>query len=214
AQALRVLTSATLSQHIIPQAVDLFRIRKPGVPVSISSVGSAQLVAGLALQEADVGLLLSVLSHPALSAECLARGDMVCVVSKEAPWARRLAAGPVALSALATEPVIGLAANDPIGRLLQQACRDAGVQLQSEVTVQNYHAALAFAHRGTGMAIVDSFTALSADLDKVVVRSIAPHIPISLQAMRPRGKAPLASLPAFLDCVREASGNDHAGAAP
>jgi DNA-binding transcriptional LysR family regulator len=203
AQELRILASHTLSHYVIPKAVHVFRSRKAGVATRILSVQSAQLVAGLALQEADVGLLLSSFVHPALKNEPVAQGQMVCVARRSVAQALSRPASSIKLADLAAQPIIALAVSDPMGRLVHQACRDAGIQLQSEITVQNYHAALAFAHQGTGTAIVDSFTALSADLGVVSVRPLEPSIPVTLQAMHPRAKVSPESVATFLDCVRE-----------
>ena len=79
---------------------------------------------------------------------------------------------------------MALDARDPVGAYLNQACREAGVDLDAVATVQTYHAALALAHHGLGIAIIDSFTAASADLTRVRVVKLAPSIPIPIRALR------------------------------
>ncbi len=202
-QELRILTALTLSHVVIPRAVNLFRKKHPKVAVKVMSVHSSQLVSGLALQEADVGLLLSSLVHPALANEHVAAGQMVCVARQDQLPARLRRARALRLADLAGQSVIALDANDPVGRMLHQACRDAEVQLESDITVQTYHAALAFAQHGTGIAIVDSFTALSADPALVSVKPLEPMVPVSLQAMRPLAKASPPAVAEFLACVRQ-----------
>ncbi len=199
---LRVLTALALSYVVLPRAFQEFRKRHPAVTLKVMSVHSAQLVAGLALQEADVGLLLSGATHPALLNEPVADGRMVCVLRDDLLPARLRRRRSLSLADLAGLPVIALDASDPLGRSLSQACRDADVQLQSEVTVQTYHAALAFAQFGLGVAVVDSFTALSAAASIVKVLPLEPALHVPLHAMVPRGKAPSPMVGEFLDCVR------------
>jgi DNA-binding transcriptional LysR family regulator len=108
---------------------------------------------------------------------------MVCVVPKGLLPARKLRQGQLSLADLVEVPVINLDARDPVGTRLSQACREAGVGLNSYVTVQTYHAALAMAHHGLGVALVDACTAVSADRSKVDVLALEPAI-TPVQALR------------------------------
>ncbi len=202
-QELRILAVLTLSHLVIPRAILLMRKKHPDAAVRVMAVHSSELISGLALQEADVGLLLSPLSHPALINETIADGELVCI-ARNALWPAKLRRQrSVSLHDVADLPVIALDVNDPLGRDLTQVCRESEVQLRSNVTVQTYHAALGFAHHGMGVAIVDSFTALSADPDVVTVKPLRPRIPVGLHALRPSGKPTPALAQHFLTCVRE-----------
>jgi len=99
--------------------------------------------------------------------------------------------------------VVGLEVHDPVGRSLNQACREAGVGLQLPLTVQTYHAALALAHHGLGVALVDTCTAASADLTRVDVLPLEPQIPVPVQALRPAGKPGSVAARAFVRCVQQ-----------
>ena len=68
--------------------------------------------------------------------------------------------------------------------LLTQLSRESGVGLNHFVTVQTYHTALAMAHHGLGVAIVDGCTALSADQNKVDVLALAPELQVPVNAIR------------------------------
>ena len=159
ARELRILTVLALSYEILPRAIKLFRVKHPAVPITVQALHSPQIVSSLVLQEADVGFLFSPLVHPAILQMPLAEGRMVCIAPKGMLAARLRAAGSVSLADLAAYPAIGLDVADPIGRSLGLACREANVGLQFGITVQTYHSALALAHHGLGLAIVDSCTA-------------------------------------------------------
>jgi DNA-binding transcriptional LysR family regulator len=203
-QELRILTVLALSYEVLPRALKRFRETYPSVAVQVQSLHSAQVVSGLVLQEADVGLVLSPVSHPALTQEPLADGRVVCVAPNGLLPARLVRSGQVALSDLAELPVIALDARDPLGISLGQACREAGVGLRSDLSVQTYHAALAFAHHGLGLALVDSFTAMSADLTLVNVLPVDPLLSVPLRALHPAGKAGSVALRAFVREVQRA----------
>jgi hypothetical protein len=134
--------------------------------------------------------MFSPLAHPALAqlplAQLpLAQGRMVCVAPRGMLPAALSARRVAALADLAPYPVIGLDVADPIGRSLSLACREADIGLQFGITVQTYHSALALAHHGPGIAIIDSCTAASADLARVEVLALDPLISVPVTALLP-----------------------------
>jgi len=181
---LRIVSVLALSYDILPRALARFKKKHPDIVVSVEALHSPQIASSLMLQEADVGFVFSTLSHPSLTHEPLAECTMVCVVPKGLLPARKLRLGLLSLADLVDVPVINLDARDPVGTRLSQACREAGVGLNSYVTVQTYHAALAMAHHGLGVALVDACTAVSADRSKVEVLALEPAIHVPVQALR------------------------------
>jgi len=207
ARELRILTVLALSYEILPHAIKLFRVKHPHVAITIKALHSPQIVAALVLQEADVGFLFSSVVHSALAQEHLAAGRMVCIAPKGMLTARFLKRGNITLTELAKldkVPVIGLDALDPVGRVLSLASREAGVGLKFDITVQTYHSALALAHHGLGVALVDTFTAASADLSRVNVLDLEPLIPVPIQALLPAGKPGSVAVRAFVRCFEQA----------
>jgi DNA-binding transcriptional LysR family regulator len=201
---LRILTVLALSYEILPHAIKLFRVKHPDVPITVKALHSPQIVSALALQEADVGFLFSPVVHSALAQEHLADGRMVCVAPKGMLTSRLLKRGTVTLADLVKVPVIGLDVLDPVGRSLNQACREAGVGLQFNITVQTYHSALALAHHGLGVALIDTCTAASADPTRVDVLALEPLIPVPIKALLPSGKPASVAVRAFVRCFEQA----------
>ena len=204
AKELRILTVLALSYEILPHAIKLFRVKHADVAITVKALHSPQIVTALALQEADVGFMFSPMVHSALEQEHLADGRMACIAPKGMLSARLLKRGHVTLADLTKAPVIGLDVLDPVGRSLNQACREAGVGLQFALTVQTYHSALALAHHGLGMALVDTCTAVSADRARVDVLTLEPLVPVPIKALRPAGKPDSVVLRAFVRCFQQA----------
>jgi DNA-binding transcriptional LysR family regulator len=146
ADELHLLTVLALSYEIIPRALKSFRKQHPDVRVAVEALHSPQIISSLVLQEADVGFVFSSVAHPSLEQQSLAQGRMMCVAPKGWLSTAMVKKGAVGLMELADKPVISLDVRDPVGTHLNHACREAGVGLQSVVTVQTYHAALALAH--------------------------------------------------------------------
>ena len=90
---------------------------------------------------------------------------------------------------------------DPLGVTLSHVLREANSGIESVMTVQTYHVALALAHHGVGVALVESCTAASADLSKVDVLSLEPSIPVVIQALRPNTRPNSLISRAFTRCM-------------
>jgi DNA-binding transcriptional LysR family regulator len=204
AKELRLLTVLALSYEILPHAIKLFRVKHPEITITVKALHSPQIVSTLALQEADVGFLLSPVTHPALSQQHLADGRVVCISPKGMLSERLVKRGSVTLADLGKVPVIGLDVLDPVGRNLHNACREAGVGLDIGITVQTYHSALALAHHGLGVALVDSCTATSVDAKRVDVLALEPLIPVPIKALLPAAKPASVAVKAFVHCFQQA----------
>ena len=203
---LRVLTVLALSYEIFPRAMQLFRAKYPGVVVHHQALHSPQIVSSLVLQESDVGYVFSAASHPALAQERLAERRMVCAVPKGLLNARQAAAGTLSMAQLATLPVIALDGRDPLGLILSRVLRDSGTRLHEVMSVQTYHVALALAQHGVRVALVESCTAASADLDKVDILALEPTITTTVHALRPTARPNSLMTRHFTRCMQQALG--------
>ena len=203
---LRVLTVLGLSYEVFPRAMQLFREKHPRVVVHHQALHSPQIVSSLVLQESDVGYVFSAASHPALAQERLAERRMVCAVPKGLLNARQAAAGTLSMAQLATLPVIALDGRDPLGLILSRVLRDSGTRLHEVMSVQTYHVALALAQHGVGVALVESCTAASADLDKVDILALEPTITTTVHALRPTARPNSLMTRHFTRCMQQALG--------
>jgi DNA-binding transcriptional LysR family regulator len=202
---LRILTVLALSYEVLPRALKAFRQKHPGIAVTVESLHSPQIMSALLRQEADVGFAFSPAVHPSLTQETLADSRMVCVAPKGMLPRALVRNGSAALHDLVKLPVVGLDSRDPVGTSLSQACRQAGVGFQQAVvTVQTYHAALAMAHHGLGVALVDGCTAASADHGKVDVLALEPRIPVPIRALRFAERPDSVAVRGITRCMREA----------
>ncbi len=202
--ALHMLTVLALSYEIIPRALKAFRVKHPEVRVTVEALHSPQIISALVLQEADVGFVFSAVAHPALEQQALAQGRMMCVAPKGMLSSSLAKKGSVGMQELAELPIISLDVRDPVGTHLNHACREAGVGLQSVVTVQTYHAALALAHHGVGIALVDSCTAVSADRSKVLVLPLEPQLIVPIHALRPTNRPSSLLALSMTRCMQQA----------
>lgn len=201
---LRVLTVLALSYEVFPRAMRLFREKHPAVVIHHEALHSQQIVSSLVLQEADVGFVFSAVAHPALAQELLDERRVECVVPKGMVSAAQVKSGTITLTQLARLPVIALDGQDPLGKLLANVVRESGAGFNEIMTVQTYHVALALAHHGIGVAMVEGCTAASADRERVDVLTLEPSITTSVHMLRPTARPNSLPARAFTRCMQQA----------
>jgi DNA-binding transcriptional LysR family regulator len=155
---------------------------------SLATNHTREIVAALLLGEADLALSLQDPRHPGIKAEALASGTMMALCPLGSPEAQ--GQGPLTIAEIRTE-LVGLAGDDPLANVVQNASEAQGAPLQSRITVQTYQLARALVEAGVGMTVVDPFTAASADRARVRLRPLAPAVPVQLYLLT-AASAPLA----------------------
>lgn len=201
---LRVLTVLALSYEVFPRAMHLFRQKYPEVAVIHQALHSPQIVSSLVLQEADVGYVFSAISHPALAQEQIGERQVMCIVPKGLLGPRQSRGAKVTIAQLAGLPLIALDSRDPLGVTLAHVLREHDPGVKPVITVQTYHVALALAHHGVGVAMVEGCTAASADRSKVDVLALEPAIPVTVKTLRPTARPHSLVTRAFTRCMAQA----------
>ena len=67
---------APLAVKALPEALKTFRRRYGDLPISVRTLHSNDIARAMLLQEGDVGIVYGRLSHPALSDELVATGEV------------------------------------------------------------------------------------------------------------------------------------------
>jgi DNA-binding transcriptional LysR family regulator len=175
---LRILAAPALAQTLVPRGLAKFIGNHPRPSLSLQSQYSREIIESLALHEADVGIIYQSATHPVIVQEIVGTGYLCCASPARSGIPKR----SVKLADLREETIFLAGATDPLGRLLMEACRERNVAISESLQVQQYHAALALVMNGYGMAVVDSFTALSADPKRVLITPIEPRISFQVNA--------------------------------
>lgn len=128
----------------------------------------------------------------------------MCIVPKGLLGPRQARTGKVTLAQLAGLPLIALDSRDPLGVTLAHVLREHDPAQKPVITVQTYHVALALAHHGVGVAMVEGCTAASADRTKVDVLALEPAIPVTVKTLRPTARPHSLVTRAFTRCMAQA----------
>ena len=187
-EQLRLVATPTLGAEVIPAAMVPWCRAFPNSQCSLATNHTREIVAALLLGEADLALSLQNPRHPGIKAELLASGWMMALCplgSLEAAGS-----GPLNIADMSTE-LIGLASDDPLAAVVQSTAAAQDLTPFSRLTVQTYQLARALVEAGVGMTIVDPFTAASANRERLVLRQLAPAVPVHLYLLT-SANAPLA----------------------
>jgi DNA-binding transcriptional LysR family regulator len=163
---------------VLPAAMTAWRRDFPHTRCELATFHTSEIVNALRLGEADLALSLQDPRHPGIVAEPIAQGVMT-VIAPAGSWSEAECRLPVSPEGLSGE-LIGHAANDPLGELVDAACEEMGVSPVFHTVVQTYQIARSLVEAGAGMAVVDPFTAASAIDSRVQRRPWAPAIPVQL----------------------------------
>jgi DNA-binding transcriptional LysR family regulator len=177
-----VAVTPTLADNLLPAAVAAFRQARPRIQVTVQTMDNLSVVDAVTQGGVDFGLVLTPIAEADARLVPLCRGDLVCVVGRDHPLA---AAGTVTPRDLATWPLISFSRSLPLGRLVEQVFREAGVPRRIALEVNQSSTALALARAGAGVAVIDPFLLLD-DRDHGVARlRLEPRSLVTAQALVP-----------------------------
>jgi len=199
---LRVTCTPTLAQALVPEATTRLRTAFPDVATELSTQHSAEMCESLILHETDIGLTLQDVGRHGLRYEPLCRGRIM-VIAPPGYWPDEELCKPLPVTALANQPMIGIATQDALGRMLQGHLTQLAPAPKISVWVQTYQLACALVAQGEGLALVDPFTASAINGQIVQTRPLKPQLDVVLYAVH-RLDSPLNPVQQrFLKLVRQ-----------
>lgn len=203
-QVLRVVSTPTLANNLVPRAVTQVRNTFTDVEIELFTQHSREMLNSILLRESDIGLTLQSIEHPSVHCQPLCEGA-VMVIAQQGYWRASDVGVPVPIGDLAGSSVVGIALRDELGGKLHAHLECLSRAPRISTWVQTYQVARALVKHGHGLALVDPFTALGPNDDAVQARPLDPEILISLYAIFRNDSElnPLQS--AFLSNVRDAA---------
>lgn len=177
-----VAVTPTLADNLLPAAVAAFRRARPRIQIAVQTMDNLSAVEAVTQGGVDFGLVLTPIADTDARLVPLCAGDLVCVVSPLHPLAAAQAVTP---QDLAPYPLISFSSSLPLGRLVEQIFRGAGVPRRIALEVNQSSTALALARAGAGIAVIDPFLLLD-DRDHGIARlRLEPGTAVTAQALVP-----------------------------
>ena len=181
-QTLRIGATPALAFSLLPTLIGEWTRRYPGTTCELASQHSQEPVQNLFMREIDIGLTLRYPDHPGLNVQPLAQSFLVALAPRDY-WTPQQQTLPLPVEELSDAPLIGLSHADPLFAQLGLYLNTIDPPPRTAIRVQTYSLASALVASGTGLAVVDPFTALSAPTERTAIRTLTPSWPVTLFAM-------------------------------
>jgi len=178
---LRVTFVASAAREILPPILLRFRHDYPNVQLELREAMSAQQVAALLADQADVGFVIPPLrDHEDIKTDIISRNRLVAAIPESHPLAKQDA---LPLSALSKEPWISFSARQGPGlhQIIRTACSEAGFTPLIGQEAPQMDTIINLVAGGMGVALVSRALA-SAGREGVVFRElVGPGAPVEYE---------------------------------
>ena len=152
---LSVVSSPSVGQAILPQAVASFCAAHKDVRVAFRLFTFAQLTQRMLDRQADLGITVQPTDHANLLVTPIARGEMFLICPRDSTLAKHR---KLKLSQLRSHTLISYSRDTPFGIRVEQFYRAKKEPLKVSIEVGSPHNACAMVKLGAGVAIVDAFS--------------------------------------------------------
>jgi DNA-binding transcriptional LysR family regulator len=181
---LNIVSSPSVGQMLIPEALALFRAHHPDVKLTFQTLGYGYLKERLLSHRADLGIIILPMEHPNLEVVPLCQNRLVCILPYNHELTRR---ATLTLADLRPFPLISYEKDSPFGLMVSKMYRDADEPLAAAIEVGSPQNAGSLVQMGAGVALVDEFSVRSWSANsQLVVRPVvnAPILQANLVHMR------------------------------
>lgn len=187
---LRIAAMPTLSSRTLPEAISRFRQRYPDIDITIESEVSIRILDAVMNDQVDLGIGRVPKERDDLARLDMPTSEAICILPKQHRLATK---AEILASDLGGEAMITLGNSSLLRLQVDSALRLAGVVPGSTIQTLFSNTASTYVANGLGIAIVDLFSILGADLSQIAVRRFSPRIAFDFAAIYPNAeRSPLA----------------------
>lgn len=176
---LRIGVVPSLGLEVAPAAIAAFRATHPGVTFDIKTLHHSEVLRALYERDCDLALAYELPSQPRLKCRELASAGLMVIAR---PGTFPAGTTAVSIADLSGREVISVSGSGPIGDKIEAAFAQARVAVQEIVSVSTYYVAATLVRSGSGLAIVDQFTAASTISQGLQRLPLKPEIQFGVQA--------------------------------
>ncbi|GAB3326365.1 LysR substrate-binding domain-containing protein [Bordetella tumulicola] len=184
--SVQISTVPTVAENLLAPTSFRFRQEWPQIQVSVIATDNVSVSDCVFQERVDFGIVLSPLSQDGRMIEGrltdLCEAELVCVVPENCPLAKLSVVTPHDLEPY---PLISFDKNLPLGALIEESYRIAGVKRKIALGVTLTAVAYSLARSGAGVAIIDPFYLLTGRNQGVVTIRFEPRMSVKAQLLLP-----------------------------
>ena len=176
---LRIGIVPSLGLEIVPAVITRFRAKYPEVTFDIKTIHHSDVLRALYERECDIAFGYNPPTHPRLANRNLATARLV-VIAPNGMFDS--SSTPLAFGDISDKDLIGVTSSGPIGDIVAAAHSHAQTSFREVVSVDTYYIAAALVRCGSGVAIVDEFTARAMAGEGLAVHPLEPELTFGIHA--------------------------------
>ena len=177
---LRIGVAPSLGLEVAPRAISAFRTKFPNVTFDVKTLHHNDTSRALYERECDLSIGYDPPEHPRLKLEMLSAARLYLICQ---PGMFPSGKTTLKISELNGLDMISVNGSGPIGDLVEATLEKAQVDVRKIISVSTYYIAAALVRFGSGIAIVDQFTARSMVSDGLEALSISPEMQFGVHAI-------------------------------
>lgn len=186
---LRIGATASLALSVVPDALERYRRELPRVRVMSYLLAGHEMAEMIAAHQLDVGLSIAPIDVPSARIEAVRKAEVVCIVPEGHPLAALAVVTP---TDIAGHTLISYSGATPVGLMLEDAFRRAGIRRRVDIEVSLSPIACSLVQRGVGVALVDGFIPRLGLLGIVCIK-FRPQTVQQVSLVTPRTRSRFAS---------------------
>ncbi|MFJ4430825.1 LysR family transcriptional regulator [Pseudomonas sp. NPDC089395] len=160
-RSLRLCCSASLSTVVIPMALAQLKRESPALQIEWQTSLMGEMPNQILAKKVDLAIAALPVVHDHLHSQAFMRGRMVAVMPADHVLAQQPS---LTLQQLVGHALLLFRPDMPFGRLLAEAIRRQGLQLDSLLSFTNANEAVALVKQGMGITLIDEFVAQDSGL--------------------------------------------------
>lgn len=177
---LRIGVVPSLGLEVAPAAISAFRTKHPGVTFDIKTLHHNDVLRSLYERECDLAIGYDPPEQPRLKLKTLATANLVLIAR---PGTMPTVSGTLPIASLQGVDLVSVTGSGPIGDLIAATFDKERVEVREIVSVSTYYIAAALVRYGSGVAIVDEFTARSMTSSGLDLISVSPAMRFGIHAV-------------------------------
>ncbi len=185
-QELRIGAAPSISQVMVPRAIELLLARFPDLMIDINLLKIEEAVDYLLLGKGEVVAMSSRFDHPALNPEAH-------------PLAKQ---STISAAEIIHFPLIGIHQNDPYGRIVADIFRQRGLEYQLKIRARFGSTVCSLVKAGLGIAVIDQFTIADGAISGIKAIEIEDRPPIQTWIITKAGASPSVFATTFVQLLR------------
>jgi DNA-binding transcriptional LysR family regulator len=196
---LRIGSVPSISQIMVPRAIERVRRRYPDLGIDINILKIEEAIDYLMLGKGDCVAMSYRLAHSGLDFMPLASGELFCIVPQGHELSGRK---QVSAAEMIRYPLIGIDPNDPYGRIMAEIFARNKLAYSITIRARFGTTVCALVKAGLGIAIIDQFTVAHGGYPGVDLLRITEPTRFDTYIAVKRGASLSLHVEHFIECLR------------